>query len=394
MQDMKQRHQWFTWFIIGSFLHSTAWGLYFALTRIYVARDLGGGYTLLMTLAAIEYATPLSSILWGILADKLGRKTFVIVGWSGFLPLALLGFIRDPYLFVAVAALPSLAWAAGWPSIVSPVVSRPRIGFSYGMFMLGSSIGWGLGSILMGLIYWVTGSAYLVFVAAGIFYFMAYAIFYYNYPSRVPSDRLDYKTLKALFKTMLPLLAAVMIMALGVDWSFNVVSVKLEDRVRTLLEEVWGSSNLRDVRLMYGIFYGGVTSLIGAPARIIAGKIVDKWGGVKTLIVTSISYALLFQGIIRTTGLVSIILWTVPLFPFYDTSIYSAASALAPQRYKASVAGAVVTAQSIGGSLVFLVGGVTDKYGELAAINIATMIIIATIVPLMFTLLKREQVFR
>ncbi|OYT59250.1 MAG: hypothetical protein B6U75_04210 [Desulfurococcales archaeon ex4484_217_1] len=55
-----QRH-WIRFYSVGHFLESLGWGLYYAISRIYIKEFLGGTYTDVLLLSAAEYAPALSS---------------------------------------------------------------------------------------------------------------------------------------------------------------------------------------------------------------------------------------------------------------------------------------------------------------------------------------------
>lgn len=377
--------RWLRWFTAGAFLHSSAWGMYFALTRVYVVTDLGGGYMALLLLAGAEFGLPLTSVLWGRLADRYGRRKFVLAAWTGFIPLAMLGLVNDAYTFVAVAALPSLAWSLGWPSVVSPVITGTSIGRRYGTFMVGASLGWGLGSSAMGPLYGL-GGARAVFTACSVLYFISYAVFYALYPAtRTPASTvIKPEASRQLYRSLAPLLVAVAMLSLGLEWGFNVFAVRLEESLRQLVYRAGWSDE--DVRLLYGVFYGGVTTLLGVPARLLAGRVADRYGGLRLLAWTAGCYVLLYLAMNHLHGIWMVMLWQVPLYPFYDTAVYSAASGYAPRDLKASAAGAVMAAQSVGGMLVALAGPLTDAYGPRASIDLATSLIAASLAVTLLTI--------
>ncbi len=377
--------RWLRIYIVASLVHAVAWGLYFAFTRFYIVTKLGGGYTALLLLAGAEWGLPALSILWGVLADRYGRRKFVVLGASGALAFAVAAQIREPMLFVAVLSYASFAWGLAWPSVLAPVLTPSEsAGRRYSIFMVGSTIGWSLGSSIMGFLYNLAGPRGVLYMAA-LLYACAYALYAAFFPreyERCEGAGVSLRDFQRLAMLILMLLIAIALATFGAELGFNLMAVKLERELSTVL----GNVDEGTKAVLYGFLYGGITTLVGVPARIVAGRIADRWTPIRLFIAVDLGYAAYIAGLALSHGIATIILWQVPLYPFYDVSVYASTSRYAPPELKASVAGVTLAAQSLGGLAVAFAGPLSDLLGpDTAAIIACTALLFSAIIAAIFS---------
>ena len=379
---------WLKIYIAASFIHSAAWGLYFAFTRFYIVNELGGGYTALLLLTSAEWGLPALSIIWGTLADKYGRRRFVLLGTTGACAFIIATYITDPIPFVITLSYASLAWGLAWPSVLAPILSSSEgMGYRYGLFTIGSAIGWSIGSSIMGFIYNYLGPCGVLYSMSLLYAtsYLLYTLFFPRNYAQFQSVGTPSKSFLRVVVNMLLLLIAIALTTFGIEVSFNVMAVKL----RSEISKVFSYSSKGTDAILFGILYGGLTAILSIPMRIIAGKIVDRWDPLCLFIVIDLIYAVYIVCLAVSHGIVTIILWQIPLYPFYDVSVYTATSKYASTEFKAGVAGATLAAQSIGGLIVALVGPIIDVMGVGFAMFIAYLAtIISAIVCLIFIYLK------
>ena len=350
--------RWLRLYVVASFLHVMAWGMYFALSRFYVVDDLGGGYAALTMLVAVEWGAPATSIVWGRLADSIGRRKLVAFGASGAIAFALMAFARSPATFIALAAYASLAWGAAYPSILAPILSGSQPGRSYGVFSVGSTLGWAVGSLLMGVVRRFL-STQAVFLTASALYGIAYAIFYAFFPREAGVGErcgCDERRAREFIRGNLQLFVAVVLATLGIELGFNVFSVKLRHEIEKLV----GSA---EVDIVYGLLYGFTPSVLSIPARVVAGKLADLRDPELMFLTTTLAYVAYFVTLYLSTGLVTAIVWQLPIYPFYDVALYTTTARRSTESERSTTLGAVLTAQSIGGSLVALASPLIEFYG-------------------------------
>lgn len=246
-------------------------------------------------------------------------------------------------------------------------------GYRYGTVTLGGSLGWGLGCSMMGFIYGFGGVKLITLIAA-LTLTLSYIVFYIAYPKeydiiRKYDDKSKTSSVNKIPKNLLVFLLAVGISYFGASWSFNVLSIKLYIEVER--NEV-----------IYGIIYGGLTSLIGSMVRPYAGKLSDRVGSLKLYKASLASYSLLMFLLAISRGIVMAVLWLIPIYPLYDISVVTTVSSFEPKHLKASAIGSLYTVMSISGSLIPIVGPLTDIWGVQYSVLLASALQIAALLAL------------
>jgi len=355
------RGKWLKTYTIGNVFYTLAWGLYFTASRIYVKEVLGGTFTDIALLTSLEFLPALLSTFWGYLGDVLGRRKIILLGFLSVPAFMMIGFTGIPWVLI-LAFIASLASTIAWPSVVAAVVSDiEEVGSrKYSIYAMGGSIGWGLGSISMGFLFSMGGMK-LVSIMTALFMALAFTLFYIMYPEAYgQSFKREHgiSVFKNIVrnKIIIAFLLAVIISYFGLEFSYNILSIKLYNE-------------LGRNEVFYGIFFGGITAFLGALFRPIAGGIVDTLGETRSFIVTLISYTLLLYGLALAKGWVMALLWIIPIYPLYDTAAVTATSKALPPELRATAIGTYGTAVSIAGSLVVIAGPIADSLG----VNKATM---------------------
>ena len=355
------RGKWLKTYTIGNVFYTLAWGLYFTASRIYVKEVLGGTFTDIALLTSLEFLPALLSTFWGYLGDVLGRRKIILLGFLSVPAFMMIGFTGIPWVLI-LAFIASLASTIAWPSVVAAVVSDiEEVGSrKYSIYAMGGSIGWGLGSISMGFLFSMGGMK-LVSIMTALFMALAFTLFYIMYPEAYgQSFKREHgiSVFKNIVrnKIIIAFLLAVIISYFGLEFSYNILSIKLYNE-------------LGRNEVFYGIFFGGITAFLGALFRPVAGRIVDTLGETRSFIVTLMSYTLLLYGLALAKGWVMAVLWIIPIYPLYDTAAVTATSKALPPELRATAIGTYGTAVSIAGSLVVIAGPIADSLG----VNKATM---------------------
>jgi len=338
---------------IGNMLVMISVGMYYALSRPYVGIDLGGGDYWVLVLVGVEYGVSITALIWGALADHIGRRRIILLAPLGSIPLYLIFRTRDPMVFTVLAGLTYAFWSIGFAPSISAVLTRKKsAGRYFTFYALGGSIGWGIGTSIAWPIYYVFGVEALSIILSlcfGIGYLWQYILYPMEatavarlHPieiARLGLKKLWYFTLAIIFGTA------------GFLMGTTVLAVRLTYNVEDIMQNLVGSI---PPRLFYGIFYGGIPALASIPSRFLAGKLVMKYMPYRLYIFSIIAYAGIITGMWFSSGIVFIILWLTPLYPFYDTSIYVGAS-LKVKGIEATASGIVVMAQSLAGLLVSVI---------------------------------------
>ena len=344
---------------IGNFFLGLGMGLYYTFSRPYLGIDLGGGEKLVLLLTGLEYASFLLSVAWGALADSLGRRRMVLLAALSGPPIAALAATPpSPPLFVALATTSFFIMSFGWaPSVSAVVVDKERAGVSYAYYALSGGLGWGTGAAAAWPLSYIAGEK-TVLASTGISLATAYLWLYALYPPEAAGgEKIPAKTIfKEAFTELKYLTLAVAMGTAGMIGAFNIYTLKLT----AIVEELAKNYSWLGPRSLYGIVYGGLPVLLGAPCRPLAGKAVDKIGAARLYAASMTAYLAELIGIGVADGLPVLILWILPIYPFYDTSMYVGAARYLG-RHEATSAGIVLTGESAAGLLMMTVSGLPKE---------------------------------
>lgn len=355
---------------LANFMGSLGWGIYYSVSRPYYSDILGATYTMVMIIASSEWGPGLTSTLWGYLGDRYGRNKVLPFGALAY-TLSLVPLV-PLQLVPLVVGIASLGWAIAWPSvlaIVSLLSSEEHVGKSYGYFAIGGSLGWGMSGILVGLLKPLLGFKPVLLLTgllAGTAYIIAFMI------SRARGEvRLEtVNVFKELRGALLVVAVIQVLLTLGFDFAYNLFLVHFYSDI---------GSNI----LVYGLVVTSLPAFIGALLRPLAGLIVDKIGGIKTIALVILAYSLDFMGLSYARGIYSVILWIIPVYVFYDTGMIKLASEASGREKRGTAMGIVNTGTSLAGALTFTLGPLADKLGYSFSMISASIIIISAAIPLM-----------
>ena len=342
---------------MGNLLVMISIGIYYALSRPYVGIDLGGGNYWILVLAGIEYGTSIMSIIWGAIADHIGRRNIILLAPLGAIPLYFIFKVNDPLLFTILAGITYTLWSIGFASSVSAVLTeKSSAGKNFTFYALSGGIGWGLGTSIAWPIYYALGIE-AVSIVLSLCFGIGYLWQYVQYPreavyaiklhpieiARIGLEKLRYFTLAIIFGTA------------GFIMGTTILALRLTYNVESVMS---GLFEFIEPRFFYGIFYGGVPILASIPSRFLAGRLIMKYKPYKLYILSLILYALIIISMWFSSGWLFIILWLTPIYPFYDTSMYVGAS-MRVKGMEATASGIVIMAQSIAGLVVSLITSLT-----------------------------------
>ncbi|MCX8186212.1 MAG: MFS transporter [Sulfolobales archaeon] len=344
------RDMWRRMYALGAALNTANWGLYFSFSRRYLSVDLGGGTQSVLLITGLEWVFTLFAIASGKLVQVLGGRYVVFLGVTGFIPfIAALG-IHNPMTLAVVLSFASFSWAISWPSILSAVFSGGiSPGKAYSYFTLGSGLGYSFGSLAMGPIYSAL-RAEGVFTTMAVIYLLTYLIFFIQYPTKGPSRhglRDVSESPNAILK-LIPVLTAFSFIVFARELLYSIAPLKLTYEIR----EVFTPTSELVEYTLFGTVFGGITALLSVPARVLAGKLSDRYNPAKILFAISIAYLITYWLFVTTEGLIPIIVWQLPLYPFLDVSINTYIARYVPRHAVTLGFGTVLTFSAIGGLLL------------------------------------------
>jgi len=318
---------WLVYFVIGFALALDALsaGVWYTASRAYV-RDVFGGeaYAFVVLLVAAESLAFTLSPVAGVLGDAYGRVRVALLGVLRA-PIAVLMAFVDPTFIPVLAFLSSLLSVLFYTNVLGILLGLIRgSGRLYGLITIAAPLGYGVGSIIPGLLEPVGGYK-LVFIFLGVVGGLA-PLMLLLAPSNPGGGGSTLGVVVRAFKTIpLSLILAIILGNLALTLYWNVMSIKLY--------EVTGSL------LAFGFIGGFLTTMLSTMARPLAGVVVDRFKADLALALVLLAYAIYNTILFYTTGLVFMLLWLIPLYPFRDVAQTMALSRRVDQSLQASVAG-------------------------------------------------------
>ncbi|MEM2025253.1 MAG: MFS transporter [Desulfurococcaceae archaeon] len=302
-------------YTIAATLGSLTWGLHLGFVTRYLAVELEGGTKAIIIYTVASWSFTLLALLAGKVSKSLGEKNALLLGSTCSIPIITGLFIRDPLVLAFLLSISSFPWFISWPVVLKIVFSRAKdnLGWEYSKFTVGSGIGYVAGSVISGPVYNL-GQAFAVFALNATLpplVFAIYYLFYTKVDNEAPSSE---NTINVVKKVAIALLSLTLVVFCR-EVLYTIAPRKLSISIDLVLPELpeWAKYSI------YGLAYSG-GSIISPIVRIIAGRLVDKYGAVKVYISTIIAYILIYWCFTKTVGLTSILVWQISLYPYLDTS--------------------------------------------------------------------------
>ncbi len=367
-------------YVLSYFLLGLQNALYYVLTRTVVASVLGQDYGFIVLMAAMESLPGLLSVLLGFVSDKLGRRVVLLSGLLASLVFAYMGFTSvETYPIMALLYFTALMLYQStlYGTVLYTVEGAGR---PFSMFGLAGSLGWALGGLVPGMLSrfhhsslpFLLGAASLA--ASSI---IAYTCFPDNWSSELGQRQPSLRDLIAGVKSVSDVVLPLSLGAAGVGIMVGAFGVKLYSIVGGILT--------------YGFIYSTLSGVFGAIARVPAGRLVDTFRPELVLMLTFTGYAVdvTMMGVVSGVGLV--ILWLLPLYPFYETSGYVCLSRRLPPNLQATAAGVFSTSLSISGLLNIASSRAVEKWPFESVMLLSAAFFISASVLLAIFALRRSK---
>ncbi len=344
--------------MLAGLLESVGWALHFTYSRTWVKDLLGDDYSFILMLAAAETLPVLLSIVGGLHGDVSGRRRIAELSALQALFFALIPMLGLHYMPLLVGVSAAL-WAYFWPNLVAPVMEETgRTGSGYARFAVGSTAGWGLGGALVMLYGWlgVAGPSTVYWTAA--FVLMAAAIVSLDVvstsrPGATMQEVVDF--LRRGGMGVLALFLAIVFLQTASEIFWNASAFKLYGEAGSIA--------------VFSLVYSILPTAIGVLVRPLAGRTVDASGPWKTYLAVILSYSALYLGVYTSSGLLLLALWVLPVFVFYDTSVYTLMARVFPENLQGSASGLVVLSYFAAGLIVLVLSTLTLDYVKILAIT-------------------------
>ncbi len=330
------------------------WGLYYATTRVYYIKNFEENFSILL---ALEYVAMFLSIFF---VKILKYKTILI--FIRILPLTffLIPIFKSKQIYLIAIFTLCISYSIAFPIILKVIHKE------YPRFIIYGSIGFSIGSILMGI---VSSFSYdYVFYVIALLLILCYSIImsYYN-PADIYDNIREYKFSKHLF-------IIVLIIAFSSS-SMDMVYAYSSYKLNTLLNN----------EILYGILYGGISPII----LLVLKKHLDKIYFSKNPFI--VAFLMLFfitlylNSLLIFSGVIFIILWQIPVYPFYEAAMLSLIINLLKNKELAS--GIFLTSFGVAGFIFLFIYNVLDII-ETYLPTIVLLLMVSSILILKFLLIK------
>jgi len=297
--------------------------------------------------------------VWGSLSDRWKkRKMFMVIGFIGYTSsFVLYAFVMDiiQYLVVAIvgAVFSSAAMPMGQAHLTTNATNK---GERLGYFVAAQSAGWFFGALFSGAFYDIIGMRALFIVAAALS--LGATASSATLIHDIKFTEVD-KSIKRSFRDLISkpgmsrLTAAVALSQIGMNAISAFLAIMIVDEL--------GHGDTSYLAFV-GLANSGATFIaILVTGKV--GKIVDKSGPVKVLILAYASYtvfAFLF-GIV-TDPVIAAIMWALPIYPLSATATSALAAQISGEDERGRAMSLIYGAQNAGGWIGPFVGGIFAQY--------------------------------
>ncbi|MGQ4911526.1 MAG: MFS transporter [Candidatus Thorarchaeota archaeon] len=339
-------------------MQATAQAISWQFVTFFVKHDLNApGFlelTIIWSLPAI--VVMVMSNFWGWLSDRLRRrKVFMLIGFTGYAVTFLLySFVSTSTQYLLIAVVGAVFYSSALPAGQAHLTTATdKKGERLGYFVAAQSGGWFLGAFMSGLLYDHIGMFTLYRIAAimSIVAMVSCLVLIRDIPF-LPRDETLAKTgFGELLRRpgMSRLTLAVTLSQIGMNSVAFLLAIILVDELAGTTTFV-GMAN-------------SAATIVALLTTGLIGKIVDRRGPVKILIVAYLSYTLFAAAFAMVTSpIIATILWALPIYPFSSTATTALAALISGEDERGRAMALVYGAQNAGGAIGPVVGGLLAEY--------------------------------
>ncbi|HDJ26022.1 MAG TPA: MFS transporter [Candidatus Bathyarchaeota archaeon] len=354
--------------VVANVASSISWGLCWSYLY-YRLTDLGASYFQLCLMDSLAAATYLLSRIWGALSDYYGRrKPFMLSGFAASaLPMILMALRNaDVWALICSYVASCFAWGIAYPAYMAALTSDPEREKATTLLAFVGSASWALGVSMMGPVEGGLGPGGVFAVCFLVA--LAFPLALLAYRER-PLPRKEEPLGQYLKITITPrfraergfgfFLIGAFLSWLGLQWAST---------ARVKLYELLGCSKTKA-----GVVWA-VNSLVSAFTVLLARRLVERLGGIRTLAASIACYAI----VVPSYGLVwsppvFVLLWITPIWPFFNLGCMLSPAELSSEDVRGEAMGAGEVAKNLGVLSGVLGGILADALGREVALLLAAV---------------------
>lgn len=320
------------------FLMGTSFSIYLVTIRTKIGSLNQEDYSFMILLTSMETIPGVLSVVSGYYSDKFGEKIPISFGFLASFLLAVFPFVPlellPPFVFSYISMYMLYSTTIYGKILRKAEGSGKKLSILLMMF----SIGWTCGGLFPSFLSLIN-SIDFGFLASSLLLMISARIVM---PTLEPQEKKEkYSAFKYSFKEQIKqiwkIAIGLILWASGYYMLSGVFSLKLYNSVSNQFE--------------YGIYFTVITGLASIMIRPYAGRLVDKISPFKVLIGSIFAYLLLSIALIWAPPFLVVLLWILPIYPFFDTGSYSLLSRMMPYELQSTAAGIINTSISLGGCL-------------------------------------------
>lgn len=324
-------------FFLVPLMIGLSYSIYAVTLRTIVGENAQSDYSLMILITSMETIPGIFSIIAGYYSDKFGKKVPLLFGLIASVSLAAFPFISFEALPFFVFTFITM-YTIYTTFVYGAILRRAEgSGKKLSLFLMMFSIGWTSGGFFPSLLS-MAGHVDFAFILSAILLMASAGISLSKFDLKMSErEKFSLKSLKESITVTRKIMAGLILWSSGYYMLSGIFSLKLYSSVSSQFE--------------YGIYFTVITGFLSIIARPYAGIMADRFTPEKTLIFSIAAYMLVSISLIWSPPLLVILLWILPIYPFFDTSIYSLLSRMMPFELQATAAGVISTSISIGGIL-------------------------------------------
>jgi DHA1 family multidrug resistance protein-like MFS transporter len=298
----------------------------------------------------------LSSPVWGIIADRWGRKPMVLRAMFGASAiLALMGIVSNVYVFIALRCCQGLlaGTVAAASALVAADTPRDKIPFAMGLIMLAVFSGNSLGPFLGGFLADKVGYEVTFFITSALLFSGGLVVLFFvkeRFKRPVPGQGASLGSLwhLATSKKMLPLLLAICALNIGPQMISPITPLFIK-----------GLDPGVAAATASGIAFG-LMGLVSAISSVVAGRLGKRISLKKIMVFSCVGTGLLYLPPMWATMVTQLLVF-IALMGLLNGGLMMSANSLVSlsvsQTQQGIAYGLSTSAQALGGGLGPLIGG-------------------------------------
>ncbi|MEM0020864.1 MAG: MFS transporter [Fervidicoccaceae archaeon] len=325
-------------FLLVPLLLGLSYSIYTVSLRAKIGSTMGTNYSFMVLITSMETIPGVFSVVMGYYSDKFGGRLSIYFGFAASILLILFPFL--PMELIPLLVFSFVTMYMIYTPYIYGIILRKAMGSGkkLSMLLMMFSIGWTCGGLFPAFLSLVGKGDMGFFIASFLMMLSAWILVgIYGGNSFHEASKFSIGDFRNALSTAWWTAIGLILWSSGYSMLSGVFSLKLYNSVGSQFE--------------YGFYFTFITGMASIIIRPYAGMLVDRISPLKMITASTMAYLLLSLILLRAPPALIIILWILPIYPFFDTSSYSLLSRIMTIQLQSTAAGIMSTSLSIGGGL-------------------------------------------